>query len=142
MKKALGPLTLLIAIALTTPILAEDSPAPRTPIGPQGRTTEMRTPSHELIPTTPQPLPNTIIRIQNVGDQRLFMSYWDPESSWRTVSVDAGQTSDLSCQKCGGQFTVAFHNGKSLRQIIVPSGNTYLLGWSDVSGVWELTSSR
>jgi len=136
--RALAISLLLISLS---PAAAEDSPAPRRPVGPQGRVMELQTPQ-ETLPMPAQPPSNDSIRIQNVGDQRLALSYWDGESAWRPLSIEAGKTADLSCQKCAGQITVAFHNGKAMKQVKVQSGRVYLLGWSDTGGVWELTSSR
>jgi hypothetical protein len=132
---------LTATVAFIGPASAEDSPTPRRPIGPQGRTMELQTPSQENIPVSPQPVPADSIRIQNVGDQQLFISYWDPDSSWRTISVDAGRPVEVSCRKCAGQFTVAFHNGKEPKQTKLAAGGSYVLGWSEQGGVWILTPS-
>jgi hypothetical protein len=141
MREYNGWAALAAALVLITPALAEDSPAPRRPIGPQGRVMELQTPSHDMISVNPQPVPTDGIRIQNVGDQQLFISYWDAESSWKTVSIDPGRPTELLCRRCGGLFTVAFHDGKEPKQIKVPSGGTYILGWSEQGNVWVLTSS-
>ena len=141
MKEYKGWAALAVVLVFVNSALAEDSPAPRRPVGPQGRIMELQTPAHDLIPISPQLVPTDGIRIQNVGDQQLFISYWDAEASWKTVSIDPGRPTELLCRKCGGQFTVAFHNGKEPKQIKVPSGNTYILGWSEQGSVWVLTSS-
>ncbi|MCK1732631.1 hypothetical protein IVA79_01370 [Bradyrhizobium sp. 138] len=132
-----------MALGLANLASAEDSPAPRRPLGPSERSTQLRTPAQDLLLPSPQlsPLTSDSIRIQNVGDKKLVMAYLDADtSSWKTFTIETGRAAELSCQKCGRQFAVAFHNGKDLKQLQLPAGKSYLLGWSDTGAVWELTS--
>ncbi|PSO30610.1 hypothetical protein [Bradyrhizobium sp. MOS002] len=132
----------LMLLGLGNLAFAEDSPTPRRPIGPQGRTLELQTPAQEIIQLPTRPISPDSIRIQNVGDRTLVFSYWDADPSWKVISINAGSALDLACKKCVGQVSIAFNNGKALKETKVSIGNSYLLGWSDSGGVWELTSSR
>src|SRR6266481_1582236 len=91
---------LLLAMSLGTPAVAGDPPAPRTPIGP--RVMEMLPPPSDSVPESPPPLSADTVRIKNVGDQKLFFSYWDGQSAWQTVSIESNRSTDILCAKCGG----------------------------------------
>jgi hypothetical protein len=138
-------MTVLKALAtiLTDAAIAEP-PTPRQPIGPA--------PMNEMLPPmmprrpgvgVPQqsPLPPDRIRVVNIGDQKLFISYWDGESAWKAVPIDAGASTEVACPKCAGTITVAYHNGKENKSIKAKGGDTYILGWSTQAGIWVFTSS-
>lgn len=133
---ALSPLMLMFTFSCEG--VAGEPPPPRTPIGP--RASEMF-PSNASLGQISKSIANDSIRVQNVGDQRLFLSYWNGENSWESVSIGAGQSSDILCAKCAGTVVVAYHDGKTDRTVKAKAGNFYLLGWSEQTGAWVLTAS-
>ena len=66
----------------------DDRPIPRKPIGPT---------DFQIIPLHRLPPANTV-GIVNRGDQRLSFSYWDGQSAWRSLSLDAQASTDISCK--------------------------------------------
>jgi hypothetical protein len=130
-------LGILALIFFTGPLLAGEPPAPRPPIGP--RVNEMFPPGGLTL--SPNPLGSDTVRIQNVGDQQLFLSYWDAVSTWKTLSIDAGRSTDIVCAKCAGTININYHDGKAQRAVKTQTGSVYLLGWSDQQGAWILTTS-
>jgi hypothetical protein len=132
----------LVALVIADAAIAGEPSAPRQPIGPSSRVPEMQMlPPHYSANPQPSLLPEDRIRVVNIGDQQLFISYWDGESSWRATSIDAGGSRDVVCPKCAGTITVAYHNGKVNQSVKAKGGSTYVLGWSAQAGAWILTSS-
>jgi hypothetical protein len=133
----------LLSIVLGTVMIStgiaqiQESPKPRMPVGP-AQSNSMLPPANEAIPRSIS-VPRDRVRVQNVGNQTLTISYWDPEGSWRTLSVRSAISSDLVCEKCGTTITIAFNNGKTNKVVQARSGNTYILGWSRQLGVWDMT---
>jgi hypothetical protein len=132
----------LAALVIAQAAIAGEPPAPRQPIGPTSRGQDLQMLPPQL-PTKRElaPLSEDRIRIFNIGDQQLFISYWDGESAWRAASIDAGGSRDVVCSKCAGTITVAYHDGKANQSVKTAGGSTYLLGWSAQAGAWILTSS-
>lgn len=141
----LALMTVLVSLAYVPIVAAGDPPLPRTPIGP---------PSLEMLPDARNPLENSqrqlpqmqplgadSIRIKNVGNQQLFIAYRDGDSDWRNLAIGAGLTADVSCPKCAGLITIAFHNGKENTSVRIKGGSIYLLGWSAPAQAWVLTPS-
>ena len=79
------------------------------------------------------------VRIHNLGNKTLALSYWDAISAWQTVLIPAGQDLDVICASCGATINLAFHNGKENKTIRASSGNLYALSWSGQTAEWELT---
>jgi hypothetical protein len=127
-------LAIWVALVFAT-AAAGEPPTPRPPIGPQEPLTMLPLPGNAL--SDGSPLSRDSIRIRNVGDQPLFLAYWDGQ--WRQISIGAGRVSDVACSKCEGTLTVAFHNGKQNETVKVRGGRAYLLGWSAEAGTWVLT---
>ncbi len=128
---------LLIALVFATAAAAGELPTPRAPIGPKAM---------EMLPRDPilqkwQRLAEDRVRIVNVGDQRLFIAYWDGEAAWKQAAIEAGRQMEVSCPKCAGTITVAFHDGKETKRVRVKGGDTYFLGWSDQAAAWVMTSA-
>src|SRR5262245_21168372 len=130
---------LLAALLLATETAAGETPAPRPPIGPKAQ--EMLPDAGDPFTQAPQPLRDDRIRIVNMGDQRLFIAYWNGESAWQLVAIDSGRTANVLCAKCAGTITVAFHDGRENRSVKAKGGGTYMLRWSAQAGAWILTSS-
>jgi hypothetical protein len=126
---------------------AGELPMPRSPVGP---------PSMELLPpdSTVGGRDNTNhgnlaarssaiavlqdrVQIQNIGDQTLFLYYWDG-SSWHSVSVGSGQITEVICALCGTKINIAFHNGRENRALQAETGTSYVLFWSQQAGIWDL----
>jgi hypothetical protein len=143
-----------IVLALGNVAVAGEPPLPRPPIGP--RTLEMRGSDRELDmrplmvpqPEPPRfsapislPVPDDRIRVFNIGNKQLHISYWDGQSAWQNVAVDAGQTTEVACSKCAGTVNVAFHNGKENVSAEAKVGNTYYLSWSGRTGTWIFSAS-
>jgi hypothetical protein len=137
-------------LALLEIAYAGDMPTPRAPVGPQSR--EMlpdRSDSQGGINTRGSTANNTLIntvppdrvRIQNIGDQTLSLSNWDGQS-WRTSSIGAGQTLDIVCVPCGTTINIAFHDGREVRTVPSTTGTTYVLGWSQSAGAWNLVARQ
>jgi hypothetical protein len=131
------------ALILANAAVAGEQPIPRSPIGPNPIVQEMLPPAADLrLPTLqPSPLPEDRIRVQNIGNQHLFIAYWDGQSAWRDVSVESGRTTDVVCPKCSGTIAVTYHNGREKKSVTAKGGSTYILGWSPQAGVWIFTSS-
>lgn len=122
--------------------IAEESPTPRPPIGP--KTMELRgmlPDPRDPFSQKPQSVSENGIRVVNVGDQQLFIAYWDGDSAWQQRMIDAGRSTEILCVKCGGAITVRYHDGKQDRSVKAKTGGTYFLGWSAQAGAWVFTSS-
>jgi hypothetical protein len=130
-------------LLFTAMAVAGEPPAPRPPIGPRAIETapvlEMLPDPRDPLAQKSQPLAEDRIRIVNIGNQNLFIAYWDGDSAWKQAAIDAGRATEVSCPKCAGTITVAFHNGRENKSLKVKGGGTYLLGWSAQAGAWVLT---
>lgn len=129
----------LATLVAANAAIAGDPAVPRTPIGP--RVQELRPPPQFPLSEGSQPLPEDRIRISNVGNQMLYIAYWDGDSAWKQAAIDAGRSMEVSCPKCAGTITVAFHDGKENKSVKTKGGGTYYLGWSAQAGAWVLSSS-
>jgi len=129
----------LIALMSASAAFAGDPPTPRQPIGPNLPKTLEMLPPFSAAAGSQSRLPGDRIRIFNIGDQRLFLAYWDGDSAWQQLSVDSGQSRDVVCSKCADAITVAYHNGKENTRVKATGGVTYVLSWSAQAGVWTLT---
>jgi hypothetical protein len=129
------PLGILALIFSTNWSLAGEPPAPRPSIGP--RVNEMFPPAGAAL--SPKSVGSNAVRIQNVGDRQLFLSYWD--AAWKSVSIDAGTSTDIVCAKCAGTININYHDGRVQRAVTTQTGSVYLLGWSDEQRAWVLTTS-
>lgn len=128
-------LTLLLSASAS---LAGEPPPPRPSIGP--RTNEMLPPPDAPFATT-NPVGSDTVRIQNIGNQQLFVSYWDPTASaWKSMGVNSGLSAEIVCSACAGTISVAYHDGKTQRSVKTKTGSVYLLGWSEQQGAWVLTT--
>ena len=136
------------ALLLSHSANSGELPTPRSPVGP---------PTMELLPpdgtlggrenTTSRGNLGTRssaitvlqdrVQIQNIGNQTLFLYYWDG-SDWQSVSVGSGQITDVICAHCGTTINIAFHNGKENRALQAQTGGSYYLFWSPQAGVWDL----
>ena len=106
--------------------LSDDRPIPRQPIGPT---------DFQMMPVQRLP-PADTVRIVNRGDQRLSFSYWDGQSAWRSLSLDAQASTDISCTNCVGAIIVVYHDGTQNQQVSLKEGSIYWLGWSASKGAW------
>src|SRR5436853_3403041 len=131
-------LMIVSLFALAVEAMAGEPPPPRPSIGP--RVNEMFPPGDAPL-ANPSPIGSDTVRIQNVGDRQLSLSYWDAVSAWKTVAIDAGRSAESLCSKCLGTISIDYHDGKVQRSVKTRSGNIYLLGWSDQQGAWVLTTS-
>jgi hypothetical protein len=114
-------------------------PAPRFPMGPHAiDASAMFPPNLNLQAGFP---PSDRIRIQNLGNQTLSLSYWDAESTWKPISVVPGQATDVICLRCGSTITIAFHNGNESKLVPITTGNLYVLSWSNSLKLWDLTAA-
>lgn len=131
--------TAIFALVLTgSASLAGEPPPPRPPIGP--KINEMLPPDSARVGTT-SPVGSDTVRIQNVGDQQLFFSYWEPAASaWKSMGVNAGVSADIVCSQCAGTIRIAYHDGKAQRSIKTTTGSVYLLGWSNQQEAWVFTT--
>jgi hypothetical protein len=141
---------LSVAIVATIALLSATSaesggpPEPRSPIGPPEmdmvpRDTNLENGRNPLLQGgMAVNVPAGSVRVQNGGDQTLFLYYWDGVSSWRSVSVGPGQSADVNCPNCGNTVNIAFHNGKENRIVPVKTGGIYVLSWSSQTRVWDL----
>jgi hypothetical protein len=114
---------------------------PRPPIGPQSMDVGSMLPPNERINKDLETPPKDRARIRNIGNQSLYVSYWDGNSSWQTISIGAGQSYEIACAQCGETITIAFHNGTATKQMPLKSGYAYLLFWSSKLGAWDISSS-
>jgi hypothetical protein len=137
----------LAALVVVTSILAFNvsmaqetlkGATPRPPIGPQSTDVGAMFPS-DAINKALEAKDRT--RIRNMGNQNLYVSYWDGNTSWQTISVGAGQSSEIVCALCGDTITIAFHNGISTKELPIKSGYAYLLFWSSQKGAWDIGTS-
>jgi hypothetical protein len=116
----------------------------RTPLLGSGSIRDMLPPSFDddkgsgNIPLL-SPVASDSFRIVNFGNKALSLSYWDGESSWKTITVGAGGQQDWPCPKCNGTVTIAFNNGKEDQRFNVPTGASYQLSWSQQSQTWKFT---
>jgi hypothetical protein len=131
MKHLTRMISIFCALMFAGYARAGDSPTPRPPIGPKVL---------EMLPPETDSIAKDRVRITNIGNQQLHIAYWDGDGVWKSQDIDAGQPKEILCSKCGGAITVAYHNGKETKQIKLTSGGTYVLGWSDQSGTWMITS--
>jgi hypothetical protein len=132
---------LLAVLVLVDAAIAGEAPTPRQPIGPNPPTILEMLPrqSRDFGSQFPTPVPPDRIRIVNIGDQQLFVSYWDGDSTWQPVSIDSGRWTDVVCPKCAGTIRVAYHNGRKNESVNAMRGATYVLSWSAQAGVWIFT---
>jgi hypothetical protein len=135
----ISSLGLLAALVFATAVAAGEPPTPRPPIGPRASAMvpHFLDPLAERSPS----LPADRIRILNIGDRQLFVAYWDGDSAWKPTAIDAGRSTDISCPRCAGMITVAFHNGRENKQIRAKGGEIYVLSWSVPLGSWVLAAS-
>jgi hypothetical protein len=138
MSIRLVTLIVLTGVIYAYPAVAQQ-PAPRAPIGPNAMVPPPDNPFNQT-PSLPPLSPNQI-RLKNIGNQSLYLVYWDGESAWRNISISSGSAADVQCAKCGSTVTVAFNNGKEDKSVKINMGSTYLLGWSSQEAVWILTPS-
>ena len=130
----------VVALSMSA-ALAGGLPQARTPVGPVDLN---MLPPPNMVPGGgggPVPVMSAPdrVRIQNMGNQQLSFVYWDGQSGWQTLSVDAGQVRDVICNRCGASVNIAFHNGKEPRSVTAQMGSVWLFRWSS-DGVWELRS--
>jgi hypothetical protein len=132
----------LAALVPAAPAIAGEQPTPRNPIGPNPIVQEMLPPAAEVRLPAAQlsPFAEDRIRVHNIGNQHLSISYWDGQSAWRHVSIDSGRSTDVVCPKCSGTIAVAYHNGRENKSVTAKGGSTYVLSWSSQAGVWVFTS--
>jgi hypothetical protein len=120
----------------------EPTPTPRPPIGPKTLDSgAMIPPGADLqYSRTPPIVPSDRARIQNIGDQTLYVSYWDGDSVWKTMAISPKQSADVICIRCGASITLAFHNGVDNRVVPIKTGGNYMLFWSTQVGLWDITA--
>lgn len=132
------PAALLTLLLIGSASFAGEPPPPRPSIGP--KINEMLPPGDVPLATT-SPVGSDVVRIQNVGNQQLFFSYWEPAASaWKSMAVNGGLSVEIVCSACAGIISIAYHDGQTQRSIKTKTGSIYLLGWSDEQGAWVLTT--
>jgi hypothetical protein len=139
MIKLQASAALFVSLIFGNTAMAAEPPVPRQPIGP--RTMNEMLPPAMPPQERPAPVPEDRIRILNNGDQQLFISYWDGETTWRPIAIDSGRSTDVVCPKCRGAVPIAYHNGKEDMRVSAKLGTAYTLGWSVQTGVWIFMSS-
>jgi hypothetical protein len=108
-----------IVLALGNVAVAGEPPPPRPPIGP--RTLEMRGPDRGLDmrplmvpqPEPPRfsapislPVPDDRIRVFNIGNKQLHISYWDGQSAWQNLPLTPGKRRRLRVRNVRGLSTL------------------------------------
>ena len=125
-----------ISFALIGMAFGQEGIKPRDPLFPGWRNLEAMLP-----PSNESPVDVDAVRIANLGNVTLSLSYWDAEGNWRTVSLASGQTTNVSCPKCGPTITVAYHNGKEGKTFSAEAGKSYVLNWSSDQKEWQFKLS-
>jgi hypothetical protein len=129
---------LAAVIAFEAPALAGDPPKPRPPLGPTFEMNSMlpdaSNPMHDCGPN----LATNRICIYNVGNQPLNITYWDG-AKWQSTEIRSQNFIEPICSNCSGLIRVAFHDGRAVQNVEVPSGKVYWLGWDANASIWRLT---
>jgi hypothetical protein len=126
------PIVLMIFAATSTSAFAQTAPVPRPPLGPGSGARQFPMGLQQQLPAVDL----NSVSVSNLGDSTLQFSSWDGDG-WKPFQVLSRQTVTITCQKCGNEIAIAFHDGTENRTANARTGDNYALFWDQAQLRWD-----
>jgi hypothetical protein len=86
--------------------------------------------------------PSDAVRILNIGNTKLTISYWDGTGNWHDIPISSAGYEDIRCAACKENINVVFNNGRAEKAARTAIGNAYQLYWSNDQQAWDIIAAR
>lgn len=86
--------------------------------------------------------PKDGVRILNIGNTKLTISYWDGIGNWHDLAISPAGYEDLRCPACKENINVVFNTGRADKAARTVVGNAYQLYWSNERQSWDISAVR